>query len=71
MAVMTETDKSGGTAEQDAVADARRLLLVHRAAPDGLCTGRLEFTWIFAWHPCTQARWALKVTTGGAAGARS
>jgi hypothetical protein len=52
MIVMIETDK----ADADAGADARRLLPVYRAAPDGLCAGCLEFTCTFARLPCTQAR---------------
>ncbi|NJP35212.1 hypothetical protein [Micromonospora thermarum] len=66
MVVMIETDKPG-TDE----ADARRILLIHRAAPDGLCAGCLEFTCTLARFPCTQARWALKVTGNKAAGGRS
>jgi hypothetical protein len=66
MVVMIETDKPG-TDE----ADARRVLLVHRAASDGLCAGCLEFTCTFARFPCTQARWALKATAGAAEGGPS
>jgi len=66
MVMMIDTDKPG----VDAGADARRVLLVHRAAPDGLCAGCLEFTCTFARFPCTQARWAQKVIAGGAEGDR-
>ncbi|GAA1396738.1 hypothetical protein ACFQZ4_11900 [Catellatospora coxensis] len=64
MVMMIESDKPGA----DAGADARRILLVHRSASDGLCAGCLEFTCTFAVYPCTQARWALRVTARDAAG---
>jgi len=67
MVVTIETDKP----DVDEIADARRVLLVHRPARDGLCAGSLEFACTFARFPCTQARWAQKVVAGGAEGDRS
>lgn len=64
--MMIEADKPNA----DAGADARRVLLVHRAATDGLCAGCLEFTCTFALFPCTQARWALQVIGSTTAGGR-
>ncbi len=60
MVMTIEMDKPAA----DETADARRILLVHRAASDGLCAGCLEFTCTFARFPCTQARWAQQVTAG-------
>ncbi|WP_341720528.1 hypothetical protein QQG74_13000 [Micromonospora sp. FIMYZ51] len=57
MVVIIEADK----AYADEIADARSILLVHRAEPDGLCWGCHEVSCRFAWFPCPQARWAQRV----------
>ena len=67
MVVMIETEKP----DTDEIADARRILLVHRPGPDGLCAGCLEFACTFVRFPCTQARWAQSVSAGNAKGERS
>lgn len=53
------------------VADARKVLLVHRASPDGWCAGCLEFTCTFARFPCPQARQAQEMTSEAAGGDRT
>lgn len=60
MVVKIETDRR----DADAAADAERILLIHRATPDRLCAACLECT--LARFPCTQDRWALKVTVDAA-----
>lgn len=54
MDLLIETDKI----DRDEVAEARRMLLVHRAGSDGLCAGCMEFACRFARYPCPQAEWA-------------
>ncbi|GAA1378374.1 hypothetical protein GCM10009661_49800 [Catellatospora chokoriensis] len=55
--VVIEVDK----AVADAAADARAVLLAHRAVPGGMCRGCHEFRRAFAWFPCPQAVWAQRV----------
>ncbi|MCP2326948.1 hypothetical protein HDA40_005455 [Hamadaea flava] len=55
---MVVTETSPFATEDDS---ARRVLMVHRPNGDDLCAGCLENRAVFAWFPCEQARWALKV----------
>lgn len=67
--VMVETNKPD-VQDQDE-ADARRVLLAHRVGRGGMCAGCLEFAANYSPFPCTQARWALKVTAALAGGEQS